>query len=259
MTNGSVQFVTGLLFVMASSLFSGDLVFVKGGDFQMGDSQGVGEVDEVPVHQVTLSDFYMSPYEVTQKEWQELMSDNPSKFSGDHLPVENVSWYEAVKFCNQKSRKEGLTPCYKIEGKEVTCDFAANGYRLPTEAEWEYAARGGSKEQPALYSGSDRPAQVAWYKDNTDGSTHPVGKKRPNELGLYDMSGNVYEWTWTRYHKYPNEPQTNPVGPDRGGHRMFRGGSWFSVADNLRVSFRNRDGHDFKSDYVGFRICRSKK
>ncbi|MBD3288807.1 SUMF1/EgtB/PvdO family nonheme iron enzyme [candidate division KSB1 bacterium] len=235
------------------------MILIKGGTFQMGDTNGIGEADEVPVHEVTLSDFYLSPYEVTQKEWQDIMGDNPSKFKGDNLPVENVSWYDAVEFCNKKSEAEGLAPCYRIDGENVSCDFSANGYRLPTEAEWEYAARGGNKAEETIYSGSDNPDKVAWYVKNSKETTHPVGQKSANELGLYDMSGNVYEWTWTRYHKYPSEPQTNPVGPDRGGHRMFRGASWFSIAENLRVSFRNRDHHEFKSAYLGLRLCRSKK
>ncbi len=247
-----------IIYFMALSLSAADFVLIQSGKFVMGDTSDAAEADEMPFHEVTLSDFYLSPFEVTQKEWQDVMENNPAHFKGDNLPVENVSWYEAIEFCNKKSQKDGLTPCYQINGTDVICNFSANGYRLPTEAEWEFAARGGNKGKSTIYSGSNDAEQTAWYTQNSKNTTHPVGKKNPNESGLYDMSGNVYEWTWTRYHKYPVEPETNPVGPDKGSHRMFRGGSWFSVAENLRVSFRNRDEADFRSNYLGFRLCRTK-
>lgn len=255
------NFLLFILMLVLSShlLFAGEMVFIQGGTFQMGDRRGTGETDEQPVHAVTLSNFYLAKFEVTQKEWQEIMGNNPSTFKGENLPVENVSWYAAVAFCNQLSENEGLTPCYQIDGTNVSCDFTANGYRLPTEAEWEYAARGGQQEKDTAYIGADKPGKVAWYVKNAAEKTHPVGKKSPNELGLFDLSGNVYEWTWNRWHRYKAEPVTNPVGPERGGHCMFRGGSWFSPVENLRVSFRNRDALDFKSSYLGLRLCRTKK
>lgn len=240
-------------------LFAAEMVFIPGGTFPLGDSSGAGEADERPVHTVTLADFYLAKFEVTQKEWQAVTGNNPSVFHGKNLPVENVSWYDAVNFCNQLSQKESLTPCYQIEGLQVTCDFSANGYRLPTEAEWEFAARGGQSGKNTLFSGAKSPDKVAWFAENAGGTTHPVGKKSPNELGIFDLSGNVYEWTWNRFARYTPEPAINPVGPEKGGHAIFRGGSWFSRAENLRVSFRNRDELNFKSDYLGLRLCRTKK
>jgi len=174
-----------------------NFVFVEGGTFQMGSNDG--DSDEKPVHSVTVSSFYVGKFEVTQKEYQNVMGKNPSYFKGENNPVENVTWYDAVKYCNKRSEKEGRTPSYNINGNNVTCDFSANGYRLPTEAEWEYAARGGNKSQNYKYSGSNKIGDVAWYDSNSGLRTHPVGQKAPNELGIYDMTGNVWEWCWDWY------------------------------------------------------------
>jgi len=234
-------------------------IYVQGGTFEMGSNDSESYSNEHPVHTVTVSSFYISKYEVTQKEWKEIMGNNPSYFKGDNLPVEEVSWYDAVKYCNARSKKEGLTPCYTINGNNVTCDFTANGYRLPTEAEWEYAARGGNKSKGYKYSGSDNPDDVAWYYDNSRGHTHPVGTKQPNELGIYDMSGNVWEWCWDWYDKnyYSTSPQQNPRGPSTGTYRALRGGSWDCFAGGVRSAVRSGSYPDGGFANFGFRLSRT--
>lgn len=216
------------------------MVFVEGGTFTMGaTSEQVGEADdwEKPTHRVTLSDYYIGETEVTQALWKAVMGSNPSYFKGDNLPVENVSYDDVKTFITKLNQKTGKT------------------FRLPTEAEWEYAARGGKKSKGYKYSGSDNINDVAWYKDNSDDKTHPVKTKRPNELGIYDMSGNVYEWCSDWYGKYTSEAQTNPQGPSGGSYRVLRGGSWSYFAGSCRASDRD---YDFLSDLInvlGFRLA----
>jgi formylglycine-generating enzyme required for sulfatase activity len=237
-----------------------NMVYVEGGIFQMGSTKG--DSNERPVHAVTVKSFYMGKYEVTQKEWEELMGVNPSRFKGDNLPVEQIAWYEAVEYCNKLSLKEGLTPAYQGSGDDITCDFSASGYRLPTEAEWEYAAKGGNKDPVVFeYSGANNAGNVGWYDGNSGGRTHPVGTKQPNSLGLYDMSGNVWEWCWDWYSSsYPNETQTNPAGPSgptpSGALRVGRGGSWSDNARNIRSSSRNYGAPSYKDIILGFRLVR---
>ena len=233
-----------------------EMVFVEGGTFTMGDTWGDGSSDEQPTHQVTLNSFYISKYEVTQAQYREVMGTNPSNFTGDNLPVEKVSWYNAVTFCNALSQREGLTPCYVIDGTNTTCNFNANGYRLPTEAEWEYAARGGAQATNTKYSGSNTPGDVAWYYDNSGSQTHDVGTKQANELGIYDMSGNVWEWCWDWYGSYSSSAQTNPIGPASGSSRVFRGGSWNNITGNIRVANRGSFNPTGTRSYYGFRISR---
>ncbi len=188
------------------------------------------------------------------------MGNNPSRFKGDNLPVERVSWYDAVEFCNRLSRKEGLTPEYTISGKDVTWNRSADGYRLPTEVEWEYAARGGNKSRGYRFSGSDDPKEVAWYSANSGEKTHPVGQKKPNELGIYDMSGNVWEWVWDWYDSdhYSSSPASDPTGPYTGSLRVLRGGSWRSDARDLRSANRSSGGPSVSLINLGFRIVRTK-
>ncbi|MHB2148652.1 SUMF1/EgtB/PvdO family nonheme iron enzyme [Calditrichota bacterium LG25] len=236
-----------------------EMVYVPGGTFTMGDTWGDGDSDERPTHSVTVNSFYMGKYEVTQAQYQEIMGNNPSYFQGDNRPVEQVIWYDAVEFCNKLSEREGLEPCYTINGTDVTCDFTKNGYRLPTEAEWEYAAKGGANGNDTKYSGSDNVDDVAWYAGNSGGHTHEVGTKQPNELGLYDMSGNVWEWCWDWYASdyYSNSPQDNPKGPDSGTYRVLRGGSWNGIAIYVRVALRSYNYPNGTNNGIGFRILRT--
>jgi len=220
-----------------------------------------------------LDSFFISKYQLTQKEWKAVMGNNPSVFKGENNPVEEVSWYDAIKFCNKKSEKEGLEKCYSGSGENTKCDFTKNGYRLPTEAEWEYAARGGVKTQNSAsqrYSGSNNIKEVAWYEKNADSDewekphadkdgTQPVGQQKPNELGIYDMSGNVYEWCndWYGNDYCSKSSKKNPQASRYRGLSILRGGSWNFDDNSCRVAYRywpNRDvGH---YDY-GFRFART--
>ncbi len=219
-----------------------EMVFVEGGTFTMGATSEQGrdaESDEKPAHSVTVSDFYIGKYEVTQKQWKEIMGSNPSKWTGDNLPVECVSWNDIQEFVQKLNQKTGKR------------------YRLPTEAEWEYAARGGAKSGGYKYSGSNHLDSVAWYWDNSGNKTHPVGQKVPNELGIYDMSGNVWEWCQDWYggkKYYKNSLQTNPVGPSSGSYRVWRGGSWNDYAMCCRVSYRYRYSPSYGGGNIGFRL-----
>ena len=220
-----------------------DFVLVEGGTFQMDNA-----------HSITLSAYYIGKYPVTQKLWFDVMGNNPSHFKGDDLPVEEVSWFDCISFCNALSRRDGWEECYRIEGQSVTLLLGKQGYRLPTEAEWEFAARGGRKSKGFEYAGSNSPGEIAWYEDNSGKKTHPVGYKHPNELGLFDMSGNVWEWCWDWRDDYPSSPQTNPLGPASGASRVFRGGSWVNSASDCRVA--NRCSSTPTNSYysLGFRL-----
>jgi len=204
-----------------------DMVFVKGGTFTMGyvesrDNDTNAMLDrETPAHQVTLSDYSIGKFLVTQKLWQAVMGDNPSRFKGDNLPVEMISWEDAQAF---------IVKLNIAVGKK---------FRLPTEAEWEYAARGGSKSSNFKYSGSNNIDEVAWYDENSKYTIHSVGTKKPNELGIYDMTGNVFEWCSDWYDAYTASPQTNPQGSIEGSDRVLRGGSWHIYAQVCRVAYRN--------------------
>ena len=193
-----------------------EMVYIPAGSFTMGalEDDRDAYVSERPRHMVTISQgFWMGKYPVTQALWEGVKGVNRSVFNGANRPVENVSWFDVVRFCNQLSHYEGLDPVYQIDGTEVTCDWEANGYRLPTEAEWEYCARAG---QDFKFSGSNSLRSVAWYADTSLGATHPVGEKKPNAFGLYDMTGNVWEWVWDWMHRYRRRPLVDPRGPARG-------------------------------------------
>ena len=245
----------------AASAVPAGFVFVPGGSFTMGSpSNEAGQYANEEQHQVSLSAFYIGATEVTQAHYKAVMGTNPSGFKGDDLPVEKVSWYDAVAYCNKKSQQEGLTPVYTINGKNVTANWSANGYRLPTEAEWEYAAKGGAASNSlavnAIYAGSTNINDVAWYSGNSGSKTHPVGQKAANALGLYDMSGNVWEWCWDLYGSYSSGSQSDPTGASSGDKRVNRGGGWDSDGQDLRSAYRIYITPGNWGDILGFRVAR---
>ncbi len=233
----------------------GEYVLVEGGSFVMGGSDNR---DEKPGRKVTLSDFYIGKYEITQAEWDFVMGTDGFTFKGDSLPAETVSWFDAIRFCNRLSETEKLEKCYEIAGSSVICNFSAKGYRLPTEAEWEYAAKGGKYNAGIKYSGDDDPIEVAVHAGCGAGSTKASGCRKPNGLGIYDMSGNVYEWCWDWYGEYPSESQRDPAGPNSGILKVVRGGSWVSINKYCTTQFRNLYNPNDKLSYIGFRIVKSK-
>jgi len=235
----SVQITNDLKLTFAQHVVNPELavemVTVQGGTFMMG---GTMYSNEQPVHSVTLSTFKIAKYEVTQKLWAAVMGTNPSYFTGDeNRPVEMVSWNDVQQF---------ITKLNQMTGKN---------YRLPTEAEWEYAARGGNQSLGYTYAGSNDLNAVAWYSSNSGSTTHPVGTKAPNELGLYDMSGNVWEWVNDWYDSYSADPVTNPQGPSTGSNRVFRGGSWKSSDSDCRSAYRNGYNPNGYGSIVGFRLA----
>ena len=216
-----------------------EMVYVEGGTFDMGATTEQGsdaESDEKPVHSVTLSGYYIGKCEVTQELWEAVMGSNPSYFKGAQKPVESVRWNDCQEFVAELNRLTGMT------------------FRLPTEAEWEYAARGGNKSRHYKYSGSDNIDDVAWHKGNSGDKTHAVGTTTANELGIYDMSGNVYEWCSDWYGDYSVGAQTNPQGPSSGSCRVSRGCCCFGYARYCRVSFRNGSVPDYSSSSNGLRL-----
>lgn len=234
------------------------MVLIPAGRFTMGDKD---EAD-APPHEVTISAFYLDTHLVTQAQFQQAMGSNPSRWKGDQNPVEQVRWSDAVRFCNRRSELEGLQPCYDL--KTWQCDFAANGYRLPTEAEWEYACRAGTTTP---YFFGDSPAKLgdyAWYEQNAGGHPHPVGKKQPNPWGLFDICGNVWEWCNDFYQVdyYQHAPAADPRGPEQGENKVLRGGGWRFSADNCRSGYRYNENPGYADvcfgyDIYGFRCVRS--
>ncbi len=230
-----------------------NMVYVEGGTFTMGATAEQGDDfcdDEKPTHQVTLSSFYIGKYEVTQAEWETVMGSNPSQFKGANLPVERVSWNDCQEFIRKLNEMTG------------------KNFRLPTEAEWEFAARGGNKSIGFIYAGGNDLRNVGWYDENSrrdkensffsffsaPRTTHEVGQKRSNELGLYDLPGNVWEWCQDRYGRYSSDSQTNPQGPGSGSYRVSRGGGWGTYARDCRLSYRNRCAPDLRSYNIGLRL-----
>ena len=228
-----------------------EMVFVKGGCYQMGDTFGDGESDEKPVHEVCVDDYYMGKYEVTQGQWKAIMEDNPSKFNkcGDKCPVENVSWNDVQEFISKLNEKTKNNP---------QSPFVKGEFRLPTEAEWEYAARsGGKNEKYASANNESELKDYAWYNDNSGSKTYPVGQKKPNGLGIYDMSGNVWEWVndWYDRNYYKDSPKDNPKGPNSSTRRVGRGGGWSSLARGVHASNRYIGKPGSSSSYIGFRLA----
>ena len=254
--------------VYAIQQIPANFVHIPGGTFTMGSPAGEPgrDSDEGPQRQVTVSGFYLGKFQVTQQEYEEVMGNNPSHFRGSNLPVEMVNWFDAVEYCNRRSRNEGLTPVYTVDGtgnnRTVTWNTNANGYRLPTEAEWEYACRAGTATPfftgnnitttQANYNGNDP------YNNNARGEsreqTTPIGIFPANGWGLHDMHGNVHEWCWDRYGDYPGGPQTDPTGVSSGINRVLRGASWFSSGRFVRSAYRANRDPSYQSNYVGFRL-----
>jgi len=238
-----------------------EMIKCPAGSFMMGSPESEpGRCSDETQHQVTLTQaFLMGRYPVTQSLYEAVMGENPSEFKGPTRPVETVSWYDAVRFCNALSGKLGLAPAYLVgkgDAPEVSCDFTSPGYRLPTEAEWEYACRAGTT---TLYYNGDSDADlgdIAWYSANANFTTHPVGQKAPNAWGLYDMAGNVWEWTWDWYGGCPGAI-SDYTGPQIGNYRVLRGGSWHNLALYARAAYRNYDVPGKCSSYRGFRMART--
>ncbi len=219
----------------SSSPIEPEMVNVEGGTFQMG---GDHYDNEKPIHPVTVSSFNIGKYEVTQAQWKAVMGSNPSEFKGDNLPVEQVSWNDIQAYLDKLNNKIG------------------GHYRLPTEAEWEFAARGGNKSNGYEFSGSNKANSVAWTEENSGNKTHPIGQKQANELGSYDMSGNVWEWCSDWYDKdYENIPSQNPKGASSGSGRVLRGGGWTKGATYSRVADRLDDAPSFRHNTLGFRVA----
>ncbi|MEI7501535.1 MAG: SUMF1/EgtB/PvdO family nonheme iron enzyme [Bacteroidota bacterium] len=219
-----------------------DMVFVQGGKFSMGSK--LGGKDEQPVHEVILQDFYIGKYEVTQFEYKTIMGHDTNKcyFEGcDRCPVERVSWFNVQDYITRLNEK------------------TKSDYRLPTEAEWEYAARGGALSKNYKYSGSNTDSVAGWIVGRSQATTHPAGLKQPNELGIFDMTGNVFEWCsdWYSAGWYQVSPKDDPTGPAEGTFRVIRGGSWFYDYSSIRVTDRRSSNPSYRYGYVGFRLCRS--
>lgn len=203
-----------------------------------------------------IDDFYLMDFVVEQADWIKTLSSNPSFFKGDDLPVECITWYDAIDFCNKRSSDEGLRECYEIVNGYITCNFEVNGYRLPTEAEWDYAAKGGENRKNYIYSGSNIIDEVAWYANNSNRRTHPKGQKKPNELGLFDMTGNVFEWCWDWYNKYPDF-YNNPKGPDKGNKKIVRGNCWINGSSVMHLDRRVARAPSTSNHHLGLRLVKS--
>lgn len=265
-----VVFCLAAVLAAAQAHAADSLVLIKGGIFDMGSpiSENRREKDEMQ-HRVTISSFHMGVHEVTQKEYRDLMGSDPSQFKGDNLPVENVSWYDAVTYCNARSAAEGLNPAYVVSGtgdtRRVVWNREANGYRLPTEAEWEYACRAGTTT-PFSTGGNVTVEQANYYGTYPyDGypsgqyrsRTVPVGSFSPNAWGLYDMHGNVWEWCWDWYGPYVDGAVADPAGAASGTYRVNRGGGWNDFGRHLRSAYRAAYPPENKTFNLGFRIARN--
>ena len=241
-----------------------EMVALPGGEFMMGNSDGNPE--EGPPHKVRVSPFMMDKFEVTHDQFAKVQLPDPSHWQENpKTPVERVRWRDAKAYCNERSRLEGLKPCYDEKTADWDCDYSADGYRLPTEAEWEYAARAGSAT-PYDFGSPEKLGQYAWYSENAEHKTHGVGQKKPNSWGVFDLYGNVSEWcedvySTTYYKESPAADPTGPPSPGRDVKRVMRGGNWDAGADACRATYRRgeRTGNTdacFATDYCGFRCVR---
>jgi len=265
-----ISFALTAAIVTAQSRQSADFVLIRGGTFTMGSQETELErVKDELQHRVTVSDFYLSPSEVTQREYLALMGNNPSNSQGDNLPVENVTWFDAIRYCNALSTREGLAPVYTIQGENVTWNRIANGYRLPTEAEWEFACRAGTTT-PFNTGNNINDNQANFnnnYGYNNDASGRVIGGYRqrtvnvnsfnPNQFGLFDMHGNVWEWCWDWYGVYSATTQTNPTGAEVGTLRVNRGGGWNDFPRHIRSAYRAATPPNNGSFNIGFRLARN--
>lgn len=257
-----------------------EFILVKGGVFKLGSDDEHAAADESPVKKISIADFYMSKTEVTFASFDAFCEDterikpDDAEWGRANRPVINIDWYDAIEYCNWKSKKDGLKACYKISKKnkdpnnncpydhkkwKVECDWTATGYRLPTEAEWEYAAKGGTESKNYPYAGFDQLDPICWYAENSDEMTHPVGGKDANELGFYDMSGNVWEWCWDWYNEetYKKNKGANPKGAKAGKLRVMRGGACENaVVTYMRVANRGYLHPGVGYPCLGFRIVR---
>lgn len=234
------------------------MITVPADTLVMGSINPEAHDNEFPLIIVPMSSFMISKTEITQAQWNMVYDSNPSQFMDPDLPVENVSFYEAVEFCNAKSLKDGLKPCYDYAGSDIICDFQADGYRLPTEAEWELAAKSGLGKSFQRFSGSDNADEVGWSNSNSGGRSKPVASRNPNSLGIFDMSGNVYEWVWNWYAPYTYNINSTFRGPANGTDKVIRGGSWYHSEDAMRATARSYAKPFTKNGYTGFRVVRSR-
>lgn len=248
-------FSDDFLYAQLDVVVQSHMIPVQGMTFEMGVS-GIA----TPIHSVALSSFQISAFEVTQMEYFQVMGENPSSTAlsiGDSFPVNQVSLNDAAAYCNALSLIEGLTPCYSGKGSQLVCHFQADGYRLPTEAEWEFACTGGNLSSDYLYSGSDNVKEIGWFRDNSGDDIHPVGMMLPNELGIFDMSGNVSEWCWDFYSGYNRGFSIDPVRLKGESGRVIRGGSWKGVFDSLHRAARSQSDPSIRERYIGLRVVRT--
>lgn len=239
-------------------------VLVEGGTFRMGNGTPV-EPHEAPAHDVTVHSFYAGKTEVTFNDYDKFCKatqrDTVSSrgFGRGKHPVISVSWLDAIAYCNWRSHNEKLSLCYSLDSTGIHYSDTAKGYRLLTEAEWEYAARGGNKSKGTVYAGSEKPDETTWYAVNSNSSTHNTAEIKSNELGLFDMTGNVWEWVWDWYDSsyYLTSPALNPAGPENGSYRVMRGGAFYNNASYCTVYTRQNSYPNFMQNSVGFRIARN--
>lgn len=265
-----VYFTTIVLFLSLYVFSQKEIKMVKinGGTFEMGSNSKKFK-NETPKHKVTLDTFFIAQYEMRYDDYKAFckVAGYSDPYGESGFPATNISWERAVMMCNWLSRRDGLDKAYHIQRDEkagifeVTCDFSSEGYRLPTEAEWEYAAKGGDRSKGFKFSGSNMPYSVAWFNENYKGIEHKSGKLLPNEAGLYDMSGNIAEWCWDFYDEsyYSHSDSINPKGSDVGENRVFRGGTRRDKMINIFLTRRSFLNQKKKNLYVGFRVARSKK